>query len=169
VLGFSVRFTVEKKGAIDLSVTGSRECLPGEQAATLTFPSFTVTGGSGIYAGATGNGTLQEMFVPGAISAHGKDIWTGTLIVSGLDFDLVAPTIGGAGDKVVRARRGVTRTRVTYKLSAVDAIDGPVAVACTPKSGTRFKSGRTRVRCSAMDGSGNAQTATFTVIVKARR
>jgi hypothetical protein len=125
--------------------------------------------GSGIYAGSSGNGTLQEVLVPGAIGAHGKDIWTGTLVVPGLDFDVVAPAISGAGDKVVRARRGVKRARVTYKVRAVDAVDGSVRVACAPKSGSRFKIGRTRVGCSAMDQSGNELTATFTVIVKARR
>jgi hypothetical protein len=63
----------------------------------------------------------------------------------------------------------VKRARVTYKVRAVDAVDGPVRVACAPKSGSRFKIGRTRVGCSAVDQSGNEQTATFTVIVKARR
>jgi len=58
--------------------------------------------------------------------------------------------------------------RVTFKLGAVDAVDGAVPVVCAPKSGSRFRIGRTRVRCLAMDGSGNGQIATFTVIVKAR-
>jgi hypothetical protein len=59
--------------------------------------------------------------------------------------------------------------RVTYTVNAVDAVDGSVPVSCQPASGSRFKIGRTLVRCSATDNSANTQTATFTVIVKARR
>jgi len=40
---------------------------------------------------------------------------------------------------------------------------------CSPKSGSRFKVGRTVVKCSATDKSASAQTAKFTVNVKASR
>ncbi len=101
--------------------------------------------------------------------AVGTDTWTGTLVVPSLEFDLTPPTITGAVDKIVRAPRGIKRMRVTYKLDAADAVDGSVPVSCKPKSGSRFKIGRTLVRCSATDRSANTRTASFMVIVKARR
>jgi hypothetical protein len=38
-----------------------------------------------------------------------------------------------------------------------------------PRSGSRFRVGRTRVTCSATDTSANTRKATFTVTVKPRR
>ena len=39
--------------------------------------------------------------------------------------------------------------RVSFKVTATDAVDGPVPAVCAPKSGSRFRIGRTTVRCSA--------------------
>jgi len=39
-------------------------------------------------------------------------------------------------------------------------------VACTPRSGSFFKLGRTKVICSASDSSGNMRQAGFIVTVK---
>jgi hypothetical protein len=52
---------------------------------------------------------------------------------------------------------------VTFTASAVDAIDGPVPVACTPPSGSSFPVGFTRVTCRATDGFGNVGTGSFLV------
>ena len=85
--------------------------------------------------------------------------------VPGLEFNLTAPTIRGAVSKTVRAPKGARRARVTYAVAAEDDRNGRVPVSCTPKSGARFKIGRTKVNCSATDGDGNRQTATFVVRV----
>src|SRR5207253_525765 len=53
----------------------------------------------------------------------------------------------------------------TYTASAVDAIDGNVAVGCTPVSGSTFPFGATTVRCTASDAHGNTRAASFSVIV----
>src|SRR5215207_7596516 len=49
--------------------------------------------------------------------------------------------------------------------TATDARDGPVAVSCTPPSGSTFPEGQTTVNCEASDAAGNTATATFTVTV----
>lgn len=55
---------------------------------------------------------------------------------------------------------------VTFVATAVDAIDGPVAVTCTPASGSLFPFGTTTVSCSAQDTAGNVANGSFTVTVR---
>jgi hypothetical protein len=132
--------------------------------------AFSVTSGTGIYAGASGSGTFSEA---GRLSSPGKwrgvHTWTGTLTVPGLDFDVTAPTISGASDKVVKVRRNARRARVSYALTASDTVDGTVPVTCTPRSGSVFRIGRTTVRCVGIDSSANTATASFTVTVRKRQ
>ena len=84
----------------------------------------------------------------------------------GLEFDVTPPTLSGAVNKTVRARTGSNRVRVTYRVTASDAVDGSVPVSCQPRSGSRFKIGRTFVKCSATDTSANAKAGRFRVTVK---
>jgi hypothetical protein len=169
---YSARLIVERKGEITLSVKGIDDCLLGPPSDTIVnnTQSFTVTGGSGVYAGASGGGTVEHVAGRNAAGhAVGSDLWEGTLVVSGLAFDLAAPTIRGAAAKIVRAARGARTARVTFAVSADDDVDGRLPALCKPGPGTRFKLGTTRVTCSAADTSGNAATAAFAVTVKARR
>lgn len=53
---------------------------------------------------------------------------------------------------------------VTFPSTAMDVVDGAVAVTCTPGSGL-FPFGATPVQCSATDSRGNTSEATFTVTV----
>ena len=62
-----------------------------------------------------------------------------------------------------------TGATVTYIASASDVVDGHVAVACIPASGTRFGIGTTTVTCTAGDARGNASSATFAVAVVLKR
>ena len=90
--------------------------------------------------------------------------------MSGLTFDLTAPTLNGAAPKTVRvAKKGAKNARVTFKVTATDDVDGTLPVSCQPRSGSQFKVGRTTVRCEATDTSGNGAKAAFAVTVKARR
>ena len=169
VLGYAARLIVAGKGEIKLAVDGRPECFSSADVLNPTQP-FTITGGSGAYAGASGNGTLHHdaHFTPGG--AAGEDTWVGTLVVAGLEFDVTAPTLSEAVDKTVRAPRGAKRVRVSYKVTARDEIDGVAPVSCRPRSGSRFKIGRTVVSCSALDKSGNIGTARFRItVVGARR
>jgi len=62
---------------------------PFEQDATA---NYTVAGGSGAYAGATGSGTMASTGTEtGAGQGIGLDRWAGTLLVPGLEFDVTGP------------------------------------------------------------------------------
>jgi large repetitive protein len=54
---------------------------------------------------------------------------------------------------------------VTYTVSALDAVDGSVAVSCSPASGSTFPTGVTTVQCSATDAHDNTAFASFQVSV----
>jgi hypothetical protein len=163
----TARFTVAGKGAIDVQVNGS-DCLPFSPPSPVQgTETFTVTGGSGKFAEASGAGTLDH-FSNGP-GSPGHDTWSGTLVVPGIEFDLTPPTITGAANKLVRAPRNKRRIRVRYHVTARDDVDGAVPVACRPKSGKFFPVGRrTVVRCSATDTSANTQKARFAITVRPR-
>jgi hypothetical protein len=162
----TARLVVAGKGEIDISTAGT-----GCVARSGTFqPSepFTITGGSGTYAGATGGGTVTTTSY-GPPSFSGADAWTGTLVVPGVDFDLTPPVLTGAHSKTVHVPRRLKRVRVAYAVTARDAVDGTLPVTCRPRSRSWFGVGRTRVRCIATDTSGNIRTVTFVVTVKRRK
>jgi hypothetical protein len=54
---------------------------------------------------------------------------------------------------------------VNFTASASDAVDGPVAVACSPTSGSTFSFGTTTVNCSATDSHNNTASGSFTITV----
>jgi hypothetical protein len=168
VLATTARLSVPGKGAIEIRLPGTG-CLSRTPPDPLKAEeTFAITGGSSRYAGASGSGTLAHVSY-GPPAWRATDTWTGTLVVPGLDFDLTAPTISGAADKLVRVRRGVTRVRVAYAVTARDDVDGTVPTTCLPRSRSWFKVRRTRVRCSATDTSGNEGTAAFVVTVRRGR
>jgi hypothetical protein len=165
-LGYPVRWVVASKGEIEFALAESQCVGAGAAGATV---AFTVTGGTGIYAGASGSGTVSHVASAGGPSDgkfRGSERWTGTLSVPGLDFDTTAPTISGASNKVVKVKKTARRARVTYTVRATDAVDGTVPVTCTPRSGSFFRIGRTSVRCAATDTSANTATANFTITVR---
>ena len=81
-----------------------------------------------------------------------------------LTIDTVPPTIFGPASIVTFSTKSTKR--VAFRLRAVDNKDGRVPVACHPKSGSSFRVGKTRVRCSARDFSGNVARYAFRVVVK---
>lgn len=185
VMGYTARLRVEGKGEIHLSLGPVNGCLHGPPEDSVLTPTqpFTITGGTGVYASASGSGILTRANPTRTPAGHGSatDIWSGTLVVPGLEFDLTPPMISGAVHKVVKApryrvvrvSRGKTKRvpvkdlRVKYEVAAVDNVDGPVPVVCKPKSGSRFRVGRsTVVHCSATDKSANTAMAQFAVTVR---
>ena len=54
---------------------------------------------------------------------------------------------------------------VTFNATATDAIDGSIAITCSPASGDTFPSGLTTVLCSATDAHANSASASFHVTV----
>jgi hypothetical protein len=167
-LAYPVRLDVAGKGAIDVAVSAATDCVViGESIGTQT-QAFTVTGGTGIYAGASGSGMLTRALggVAQDGARHGYETWQGTLTVPGLAFDLVPPKIVGATSRTIVVRRRVKNVRVRYVVTATDDVDGPVPATCRPRSGHRFQIGRTTVRCSATDTSANMATASFRITVR---
>ena len=169
-----LKFTVAgKQGELDASVGFASQC----NVASGAQGTLTITGGSGIFANASGSGTLQpvgtsdgdDAFIDADdIGESLHDTFSVTLTAPDTTFDLTPPVIKGAGSKTARVPKTAKFARVKFKVTAEDAVDGSVPVTCTPKSGTRFKIGHTKVKCSATDSSANKATANFTVTVKRR-
>jgi HYR domain len=160
--------TVRGKGEIDLSVRPPNGCVVPTTGVLNASLVFTVTGGSGIYAGASGQGVLETRGGPGT-TGRNTDTLGGSLSVPGLVFDGTPPVLSGAVSKTVVAPRGASAVRVTYKVKAQDPGNGSVAVTCKPRSGSSFRLGRTRVACSATDSSGNTATTRFTITIRRHR
>jgi hypothetical protein len=159
------RISVAGKGEITFTLAEGSRCVSLDALPQNEPQEFTITGGTGPFAGAAGRGTVAERSIGGGV---GTETWTGTLDVPGLTFDLTPPTLSGANAKTVRVPKKAKTARVTFKVTATDDVDGSVPVSCQPKSGSRFKVGRTRVRCKATDTSANTAKAAFTVTVKRR-
>jgi HYR domain len=158
------RLVVAAKGEFHFALAQGTRCVDVEPVRNEP-QNFTITGGNGSYQGASGSGLVER-----AVSAGvGSETWTGTIVVSGLEFDVTAPTLSGARAKTVRAPRGAKRVRVTYKVTASDNADSQVPVTCGPRSGSRFPIGRNTVRCSATDSSGNMGKASFRITVRATK
>jgi hypothetical protein len=153
------QIVVANKGEIDFALAEGA-CVQEEPVRNEP-QQFTITGGTGIYQGASGRGTVGRSLGGGL----GSESWAGTLIVPGLDFDVTPPRIAGAVRKTVQASAGAKRIRVTYRVTARDAVDGVVAVRCTPRSRSLFKRGRTAVRCRSTDKSANSASARFVITV----
>lgn len=78
--------------------------------------------------------------------------------------DIKAPVIRTSGNQTVAAT-SADGAVINYTATAVDNVDGPVAVSCTPASGTTFKVGTTTVTCTAADAKGNKRSVILTVTV----
>jgi HYR domain len=169
ILPYEVRLSVVGKGELELAVGGIDLCIAAPGVPRASPQWFTVKAGTGIYAGASGSGTITRTAGLPAARVLGEDTWTATLVVPGLEFNVTPPTITGANSRTVRVSRKATGARVSYQVRATDDVDGAVPVSCRPASGSRFKVGRKRVTCEAADGSGNLATASFTVTVARRR
>ena len=161
-LGTTGRLSVQGKGEIRFSLADGTRCVSQEPIRNEP-QDFTITGGNGAFEGASGSGTLTRSVSGGS----GSERWTGTLVAPVFEFDLTPPAFSGARSRTVRAPKGAKRVRVTYKVTASDAVDGRVRATCAPPSGSRFRIGSTVVRCSATDSSANTRRASFRVTVRA--
>lgn len=168
-LASSTRFVVAEKGEIHFALAAA-DCIPDQGPIYNQLQAYTITGGTGLYAGASGSGTVvRSLGEPTDSGRTGRETWVGTIVVPGLEFDTTRPVISRATNRTVKAVKGAKRARVVFRVTARDDRDGAVATACSPRSGTRFSLGRTRVRCEAVDSSGNSATASFVITVKPTR
>ena len=78
--------------------------------------------------------------------------------------DTTPPTLTLPANIVVDATSGAGAV-VTYIASAVDTVDGSIAVTCVPASGVTFAIGTTTVNCTATDTRTNTRSGSFTVTV----
>jgi HYR domain len=168
-LASSNRFVVAGKGEIHFTLADGG-CMV-QQGIYNEPQAYSITGGTGVYAGASGSGTVERnLGEPAYNGRSGPETWTGTLSVPGLEFDTTPPTFTGATNKTARAAKGAKTRRVRFTVTAHDERDVVAPVArCTPGSGGRFRIGRTRVVCEATDSSGNTGRTSFVVTVKRTR
>ena len=78
--------------------------------------------------------------------------------------DITAPTLHLPAGITTQAT-SAGKALVTYSSSAEDLVDGSVAVACTPASGSSFPVGTTAVVSTASDKAGNLASEEFKVTV----
>jgi hypothetical protein len=165
---YTIRLPVAGKGELIVAVAEG-PCVDSDAIRTQA-QAFTVVGGTGSYVGASGSGTLERALgEPTDTGRYGQERWKGTLSVPGLEFDTTAPALSGATARTVKAKKRAKNARVVFTVTAKDDKDASVAVACFPRSGTRFPLGRTKVTCNAVDSSANAVSASFAITVKKGR
>lgn len=89
-----------------------------------------------------------------------------TIVWTPAGADTTAPAISGVPADATFDAASSAGAPVSYtEPTATDAVDGSVAVTCTPSSGSTFPLGSTTVACSATDTAGNSASASFTVTV----
>jgi hypothetical protein len=96
-------------------------------------------------------------------------ICPGPTPIPGCHTDTTPPVIHGLPTSILAYATTATGANVSWPApTAVDDVDGPVGVTCTPSSGSFFKLGPTTVKCTATDSSGNTTTPapTFQVTVQ---
>jgi hypothetical protein len=147
-------------GEIAFGLSDGARCV-GYESVRQEPQEFTITGGTGRFAGASGSGKLVRYWDDP--DWGDGEAWTGTLTAPGFDFTV--PKLTGAVAKTVRAAKGAKSARVTFEVTATDD-GGGIPVSCQPGSGSRFPLGKTIVVCAATDASGNTATAEFAVTVK---
>lgn len=96
-------------------------------------------------------------------------IWSGRIDMGWLESpyesaDQTPPVITTPGDLTATAT-STAGAVVNFSVTATDDVDGPVAVTCTPASGSQFPLGTTTVNCTATDAAGNTANASFQVNV----
>jgi hypothetical protein len=155
----------------------------------LTVPAdFTVTtgkpGGAVVTYSASATDNLDGSIVPTCSPASGTTFPVGattvtctatdahsntaqkTFTVTVVFADTTPPAITGVPADSRREADGPAGSVVSYVApTAVDDVDGPLPVTCTPASGKTFPLGTTKVTCTATDSHGNSASATFAVAV----
>lgn len=78
--------------------------------------------------------------------------------------DSTAPAFAARPAGIVKKVKKRVRVPISYRSPlATDIVDGTVPSVCRPRSGSKFKLGRSRIACTATDSHGNARTLSFGV------
>lgn len=90
-LAYPIRLAVSAKGDLLATAAEGTQCIDQEAVRAQT-QTYVITGGTGIYAGASGSGFFEQILAAETATGRvGRQTWTGTLTVPGLDFDVAAP------------------------------------------------------------------------------
>src|SRR6266498_5276123 len=137
--GAVVNFTATANDAVDGSVAVT--CVPAS-GSTFAIGTATVTCSATDAAGNTGTGSFTVK------------VQDTTAPVLSLPSNITTEATGPSGAVAI------------FSASALDIVDGSVAVTCIPASGSTFAIGTATVTCSATDAAGNTGTGSFTVKVQ---
>src|SRR5207249_2690121 len=122
-----------------------------------TFVTLTATPASGsIFTGWSGGGC----FGTGTCSVT---LTASTTVTARFD-DVTAPVLSLPGN-IVATATSLLGGVVTFGVSATDNVDPSPVVTCSPRSGSLFSVGITRVTCTARDAAGNTSSGSFLITV----
>ena len=99
-------------------------------------------------------------------SDHASPVNATTVSVVVTVLPAAAPVISSHADETVEATSASGATVTYVRPSAIDNLDGIVAVNCAPASGTAFPMGSTVVSCAASDHLGHSASSHFNVQVR---
>jgi hypothetical protein len=150
--------------------------VPADITAEATGPD-----GAAVTYTATAFDIVDEDVIPVCVPASGSVFGLGTTTVdctatdergnsSSASFlvfvqDTTAPALT-LPDNMTAEATSAAGAAVSFAATAVDIVDGPVMVTCSPPSGTVFALGTTQVNCSTTDAAGNTGSGSFTVTVE---
>ena len=96
------------------------------------------------------------------VACVGSEGSTGSFVVRVSDSTPPALTVPRDFTVVTTSPSGEA---VSFSATAIDLVDGTIAVTCTPPSGSNFALGTTPVTCTASDTRGNTATDSFSITV----
>jgi Tol biopolymer transport system component len=149
---------IDGSGFSQLTPFGSFDDAPtwSPDGSTIAFSRGSQLGGAKLYAMNADGGSVTQL--TDSPYSDGLPAWQPssdtTPPVLSLPLGLTAEATSPAG------------TVVSFTATAVDAVDGPVAVVCSPASDSTFALGTTTVTCTSQDKSGNVATGSFAVVVR---
>jgi hypothetical protein len=137
-------------------------------------------GGAEVNFSATANDAVDGAITPVCTPRAGSSFGVGTNTVTCVATDKAGNATTGTFNVIVRDQTppvidvpesltvqasSPSGALATFNASASDAVEGMLAVTCTPRSGSLFPFGQTTVTCRAADGQGNNATRSFVVTV----
>jgi photosystem II stability/assembly factor-like uncharacterized protein len=129
-----------------------------------TISTFSWTGDFGSASGAMPTVLLSLGTHTITLTVTDNEGLTGTNTTHVTVQDTKPPVILVPADIVAESPNG-SSMQITYVVTASDAVDGAVAVACSPVSGSIFPVGASVVNCTASDTRGHISAAAFHIIV----